>query len=263
MDRLPRLIHPDTTKRAAFAARFVVSADHTDRVDAVDTITAELRTLADPARAEQEKRYLKSDLQHVGVPIPVIRKIAVRAAPGLGREQTLALTHELWRRPVHECRMAAVEVLIRNTPLLEAEDLTVAEHMIRESRTWAYVDAIAIKVVGALVARHPPLATTLDLWSADENFWIRRTALLALLPGIRAGDGDLARLSTYGDALIEEREFFIRKALGWVLRELSKKDPDWVTAWVRDRTDRISGITIREAVRHLPDRDTLLTAYRS
>jgi 3-methyladenine DNA glycosylase AlkD len=137
--------------------------------------------------------------------------------------------------------------------------------MIRESHTWAYVDALAIKVIGDLVVRHPPLATTLDTWSADANFWIRRTALLALIPGIRAGTGDLTRLAKYGDALIEEKEFFIRKALGWVLRELAKKDPAWVTAWVRDRTDRISGVTIREAVRHLPEQDRalLLTAYRS
>lgn len=264
MDRLPRLTDA-RTKRAAVAARFVVSADHTNRVDVLDTIIAELRTLADPARAEHEKRYLKSDLQHLGVPVPAIRKIAVRAASGLTREQTFALADELWRPSVHECRMAAIEVLIRNAPLLEAGDLPVAERMIRDSHTWAYVDALAIKVVGALVVRHPPLATTLDLWSGDENFWIRRTALLALIPGIRAGDGDLSRLSKYGDALIEETEFFIRKALGWVLRELSKRDPDWVIAWVHDRTDQISGVTIREAVRHLPtgDRDTILTAYRS
>ncbi|MEV0404532.1 DNA alkylation repair protein [Actinoallomurus sp. NPDC050550] len=234
-------------------------------MDAADTIAAELRGLADPARAEQEKRYLKSDLEHIGVTVPALRKVAVRAATGLTREETLALADRLWRRPVHECRMAAIEVLIRNAPLLKADDLAVAERMIRESHTWAYVDFLAIKVAGDLVVRHPPLATTLDLWSADANFWIRRTALLALIPGIRAGTGDLTRLAKYGDALIEEKEFFIRKALGWVLRELSKKDPDWVTAWVRDRTDRISGVTIREAVRHLPahDRDALLTAYRS
>ena len=93
----------------------------------------------------------------------------------------------------------------------------------------------------------------------------RRTALLALIPGIRRGESDLTRLAEYGDALIDEREFFIRKSLGWVLRELSKRDPAWVTAWVGDRASRISGVTFREAVRHLPapDRDALQAAYRS
>ncbi|MEV5706734.1 DNA alkylation repair protein [Actinoallomurus sp. NPDC052274] len=230
-----------------------------------DSLVAELRTLGNPARAEREKCYLKSDLPHLGVPVPAIREVAVRAAAGRDREQTLALARDLWHEPVHESRMAAVEVLVRNWALLKARDLPIIERMIRESHTWAYVDVLAIKIVGALIWRYPRLATTLDLWPGDGNLWIRRTALLALIRGIRTGEADLTRLSEYGDALIEEREFFVRKALGWVLRELSKRDPGWVTSWVRERTDRISGVAFREAVRHLPaeDRESLLAAYRS
>jgi 3-methyladenine DNA glycosylase AlkD len=232
---------------------------------AVDDIETRLGELADPARAEQEKRYLKSDLRHLGVGVPALRGVAVAAAKGLDRERTLAMVDELWHEPVHERRMAAIEILIRNTPLLTEADLAVAERLIRASRTWAYVDALAVKIVGGLVTRYPPLATTLDRWVSDENFWIRRTSLLALLPGIRSGVPDLDRLSRYGDALIEEREFFIRKALGWVLRELAKSDPAWVAGWVSDHVTMVSGVTIREAVRHLPgkDRDDLLTAYRT
>jgi 3-methyladenine DNA glycosylase AlkD len=238
---------------------------HTDPMTAVDEISMRLGELADPARAEQEKRYLKSDLHHLGVGLPALRKVAVAAAKGLDRERTLTLVEDLWHEPVHERRMAAIEVLIRNTPLLTAADLPVAEGLIRASHTWAYVDTLAEKVVGGLVTRYPSLATTLDAWAGDENFWIRRTSLLALLPGIRSGAPDLDRLSRYGDALIEEREFFIRKALGWVLRELAKSDPAWVARWVGDRVTVVSGVTIREAVRHLPekDRDDLLAAYRT
>jgi 3-methyladenine DNA glycosylase AlkD len=235
---------------------------------AIDGIEARLAELADPERAVQEKRYLKSDLRHLGVSLPDVRGVALPAAAGLSREETLALVGELWRvparEPVHERRMVAIEVLIRNVHLLTAEDLAVAEGLIRASRTWAYVDALAVKVVGDLVRRYPELAAVLDTWVTDENFWIRRTSLLALLPGVRAGEPDLERLSAYGDVLIGEREFFIRKALGWVLREVAKGEPAWVTAWVRSRVTRISGVTIREAVRHLPapDRDDLLAAYR-
>jgi 3-methyladenine DNA glycosylase AlkD len=231
----------------------------------VDGIEARLGELADPERAVQEKRYLKSDLRHLGVRLPDVRKVAVSAAAGLDRADTLALVAELWAEPLHERRTVAIEVLIRNVRLLTADDLAVAERLVRASHTWAYVDALAVKVVGGLLTRHPPLAGTLDIWVADENFWIRRTALLALLPGIRRGDADLDRLSAYGEALIEEREFFIRKALGWVLRELAKRDPAWVASWVGERIGLVSGVTIREAVRHLPEtgRDTLLTAYRT
>jgi 3-methyladenine DNA glycosylase AlkD len=244
---------------------FFLVGGHTDPMIAADDLEARLEELADPARAAQEKRYLKSDLHHLGVALPVLRRVAVTAAAGLDREQTLALVAELWQAPVHERRMAAVEILILGTPLLRADDLAVAERLIRASHSWAYVDALAVKVVGGLVARFPRLSADLDGWVRDQNFWIRRTALLALLPGIRAGTPDLGRVSAYGETLVEEREFFIRKALGWVLRELAKSDPAWVTTWVRDHLAVVSGVTIREAVRHLPenDREDLLAAYRA
>lgn len=230
-----------------------------------DGIEAKLGELTDPARAVQEKRYLKSDLRHLGVRVPALRKIAVAAATGLTREELLALAEELWSAPLHERRMVAIEVLVRGVPLLTASDLSVAERMIRDSLTWAYVDTLATKVAGGLITRYPHLAGALDRWASDENFWIRRSALLALLPGVRSGSPDLTRLTRYGDAMVEEREFFIRKALGWVLRELAKSDPAWVRTWVGDHVAVVSGVTIREAVRHLPDgdREALLGAYRN
>ena len=244
---------------------FFLVGGHTDPMITADDLQARLGELADPARAAQEKRYLKSDLRHLGVALPVLRKVVVTSAAGLDREQTLALVEELWEEPVHERRMAAVEILILGTPLLRASDLAVAERLIRASHSWAYVDALAVKVVGELVIRFPELSPEWDAWARDENFWIRRTALLALLPGIRAGAPDLDRVSAYGETLVEEREFFIRKALGWVLRELAKSEPAWVAAWVRDHVTTVSGVTIREAARHLPAKDQkdLLAAYRT
>ncbi|WP_165978303.1 DNA alkylation repair protein [Actinomadura darangshiensis] len=224
-------------------------------------VLAELRAQADPARAEYEKRYLKSDFVHIGVPVPALRKVAVSTVKGKPtRDDLVALARTFWDvtqegRPVHEARIAAGEVLAKRAVLLEPRDLRLAEELIRDSASWVYVDHLAEKVVGVLVVRYPDLAATLDAWVADPYMWIRRTALLALLPGVRGGDPDLGRIDRYGDALIGEREFFIRKALGWVLRELSKKDPAWVTAWVEPRIDTISGVTLREAVRHLPAAD--------
>jgi 3-methyladenine DNA glycosylase AlkD len=244
----------------------------------VAAVQQELRALANPVRAEGEKRYLKSDFVHIGVGMPATRRIAVDAVrDGPSRAELRALAGGLWAAteggaPVHEMRIAAIEVLIRGVKLLGPDDVEFAERLIRDSPSWAYVDALAVKVVGALVVRHqdrPDLGGALDRFVRDENFWIRRTALLALLPGLKAGgsvrDGHLTRLSRYGDLLIDEKEFFIRKALGWVLREVSRRDPEWVTAWVAPRVRRMSGVTIREAVRHLPeaDRERLMAAYRN
>ncbi|MFA1543290.1 DNA alkylation repair protein [Actinomadura monticuli] len=221
-------------------------------------ILAELRAQADPVRAEGEKRYLKSDFAHIGVTVPVLRKVAVSAVKAEpARDELLSLAQVLWDvtdegRPVHEARMAAIEVLVKRAALLEPRDMAMAEALVRDSASWVYVDNVAERIVGGLVTRNPDLATVLDAWVADPYMWIRRTAVLALLPGVRTGDPDLERISRFGDALIGEREFFIRKALGWVLREHSKKDPAWVVRWVEPRLDVISGVTLREAVRRLP-----------
>jgi len=240
--------------------------------DVAAQVEAELRALGDPVRAENEKRYLKSDFVHFGVPMGPLRKVAratVKAEPS--RADLLALAETLWSaaeggRPIHEMRMSAIEVLMRRVKLLGPSDLGLAETLVRDSASWVYVDHLAEKIVGGIVVAFPDQAAVLDRWVSDPYFWIRRTAMLALLAGVRIGEPDLGRVSRYGDALIEEKEFFIRKALGWVLRELTKKGyEDWVRDWVAERTGRISGVAIREAVRHLPEADAerLLAAYRT
>jgi 3-methyladenine DNA glycosylase AlkD len=121
----------------------------------------------------------------------------------------------------------------------------------RESRTWALVDGLSVSVMGALVERHPELAPVLDRWAVDDDFWLRRAALLALLVPLRQGRGDFDRFGRYADAMLDEREFFIRKAIGWVLRETARKRPDLVYDWLLPRAVRASGVTIREAIKPL------------
>ncbi len=109
-----------------------------------------------------------------------------------------------------------------------------------------------------------PAWPRIDAWASDGDFWVRRSALLALLPGIRSAQPDLARFTRYAEPLLAESEFFIRKAIGWVLREVSKKRPELVYAWLTPRIHRASGVTVREAVKYLPprQRDELLAAHR-
>jgi 3-methyladenine DNA glycosylase AlkD len=103
-----------------------------------------------------------------------------------------------------------------------------------------------------LLAKHPALTKTLDRWATDKDFWVRRASLLALLLPIRAGGGDFERFGRYADPMLEETEFFIRKAIGWMLRETAQKQPKLVHAWLLPRAQRASGLTIREGTRKLP-----------
>lgn len=235
--------------------------------EAIVGLEDELAAVGTTARAAGEKRYLKSELEFLGATVPATRKIAgrwLREHPALGHRDLVRLVAALWRRRVHELRMVGIELLKSRSDLLGPGDLALLESMLRRSKTWAYVDTLAIHLVGDLVRRHPELSATLDLWSRDDDFWIRRSALLALLPALLGGDPVWERWSGYADGMLSESEFFVRKAIGWVLREVGKRDPERVSTWVAARTARISGVSLREAVRHLPedDRRRLLDAYR-
>jgi 3-methyladenine DNA glycosylase AlkD len=233
----------------------------------VASIRTELEARATPERAEGEKRYLKSDLEFLGATVPMIRKAAQtvhRAHTNASHSDLDALVSALWVTGVFELRMAAVELLALYRAALRPEDIELIERLLRESKTWALVDNLSAVVVGDLVERFPHLEATLDRWAGDDDFWMRRSALLAHLTQLRDGGGDFDRFTRYADAMLEEKEFFIRKAIGWVLRDTARRRPGLVAAWVAPRTHRMSGVTIREAVKRLPadQADALLEAYR-
>ena len=231
----------------------------------VEQIDSSLRIRGTPGRAEHEKAYLKSELEHYGTSVPAIRSVAKEAASHhreLSHDDLLVLVGALWAVPVHERRMVAVELLDTYHGRLRGEDIVLLERLLRESRTWALVDPLAASVAGRLVECHPQLGLVLDRWAGDQDFWIRRAALLALLVPLRRGGGDFERFARYADTMLDDREFFVRKAIGWVLRDTARKRPDLVYAWLLPRAARASAVTLREAIKPLsePQRAAVLAA---
>ena len=232
-----------------------MSSPSFDADTAAAAVMAAMLPLADAERAGQAKRYLKSDLEFLGVSVPDIRAAVTgtaRSGPDPGRAGALAWARTLWREPVHERRTAAIEVLRHYVRSLEPADLALVEAWVREAHGWAYVDPLAGDIAGPIALRHPVAWPLIDTWAADADFWIRRSALLTLLPGIRKGQPDRERFERYATPMLAEKEFFVSKAIGWVLRETAKKDPAYVSAWTREHLDLMSGVTFREAVRRLP-----------
>lgn len=130
---------------------------------------------------------------------------ALAAAKGAStREQLLALAKALWEEPVHERRLCAAFLLEARSDLLEPADLALVERFVRESKTWALVDPLAGKVLGAILVRHPAAAPQLDRWATDEDFWVRRAALLAQMWPLRQG-ADFERFGRYADTMLDER----------------------------------------------------------
>lgn len=228
----------------------------TDASGFAEGIRSDLARAGNVDRASREQAYLKSDLQHFGVSVPEIRSVAktfARRHPDLTHDELVELVGLLWAEPVHECRMVCVELLEAYGDRLGPADVALVERFLRESRTWALVDGLAATVVGGLVETHPELTDVLDRWATDHDFWLRRSALLALLVPLRQGRGDFDRFGRYADAMLDEREFFIRKAIGWVLRDTARKRPDLVYEWLLPRASRASAVTLREARKPLSE----------
>lgn len=230
--------------------------------DIVRQVEHELKRAGTPERAAGEKRYLKSDLHFIGASVGDIRRVITSVAKNepLEHDDLIALVQALWTTRVFELRMAAAMFLEIRALELDAGDLEMIERLLRDSRTWALVDVLAGNVVGAL--RHP-VKRKLDRWAKDDDFWIRRSSLLAELKPLKQGS-PFEPFARRADAMLDETEFFIRKAIGWVLREMAKKRPDEVYDWIAPRTHRASGVTMREVVKYLqPDRAAwLMRAYK-
>lgn len=233
-----------------------------DAVSKVKFFRNELKKFADPRRAEGEKQYLKSALKHYGVTVPKVRKIA-QAWLKTHSEETIdevcALSQKLWDSNWHEEKSLAIELLTHRSSDLTSKHLPLVEKMIRSAKTWAHIDNIAVLVVGALIETDAKILRHLPKWSKSENFWVRRTAILAQMLQFRKGKGDFKLFSRIvvpmfneGEQWSKEERFFIRKAIGWTLRELSKSRPELVFNFIKRHKDEMSGLTFREGSRNLP-----------
>ena len=214
-----------------------------------------LTALGRPERARGERTYLKSSLEFLGVDAAGIRGTArafVAARPDLTRADITTLVEALWRTRCHELWQVGTALLERTTDRLSADDLALVERLLRRAQSWAHVDFLATAVAAPLVLKSGRSRRYLDRWARDEGFWIRRAALLALLPPLRRGAGDFDQFVRYAVPMLGEDQFFIRKAIGWVLREISKKRPALVAAFLRDHASQVSGLTYREATKYLP-----------
>lgn len=233
-------------------------------------IDAALSLLSDRVRAEAAKRYLRSELTHYGVAVPDVRAVVRarrKAHPDLTHTDIVTVTRALWAPPVHETRLAACLWLEAYADRLVADDTALLAELIGESDTWALVDVLAGSVAGRLLLRAPEAEAAYRAWAAQDEMWLRRSGVLAFLLPVRSVEAYprwFPVLGEVADPLLTDTRFFVRKAIGWVLREASKHHPEDVVTWVGARLDRISGLTLREALKRVPEerKAPVLLAYR-
>lgn len=219
-------------------------------------IHTELKKLSDPARAEGEKKYLKSPMKHYGVTVPQLHKIArawVKENSDMPIGAVVKFTDALWDSGYHEERWLATDILIERREDLTLHHLAAVEQRVRTAIGWAQLDDIAAWLVGTLYEKdRDKMEGVLRTWITDDNVWVRRAALLAQLVPLREGRGDFLLFTELAVPLLGEKDFFIRKAIGWVLRERVKKVPLDTFGFVQKYRSRMSGLSYREATRKLP-----------
>jgi len=216
----------------------------------IETVRNQLQPLADLATAAPMEAYMKHRFEFFGVKTPQRRAAttptmaAARAASG---DQLIGFARACWSEREREFQYVAQDVLGANVVRLESRHLSDIRDLITTRSWWDTVDALASSCVGELVRADRTLASEMDRWIDDENIWVARSAILHQLRWNE--DTDAARLFDYAERRADHPEFFIRKAIGWALRQYSRTDPEAVRSFVD--THELSGLTRREAIKHL------------
>jgi 3-methyladenine DNA glycosylase AlkD len=226
--------------------------------DLVDTVRAELARHADPERAEGQQRYMKSALPYRGLTSPQLTGVLrpILADPGfrmVDREMWESTIRTLWDEVAYREEWYAAIALARYRayrPWLDSESMALWRHLVVTGAWWDVVDEVATHVVREVLESAPAVeGLRLREWALDEHLWLRRTAIICQVGRKDRLDQDL--LTHAIEPNLADRDFFIRKAIGWALRDHARVAPDWVRAFVSAHDGELSGLSRREATRHL------------
>jgi 3-methyladenine DNA glycosylase AlkD len=204
-------------------------------------------------RAVQEKRYLKSPFKFFGTSLPYADKVGRefrKEIPWAGNELVIELSKKLWASEYHDEKRLALRLLQCFPECLDIGIVTMLEKMLMESPTWDLVDDISIHLVGTVLEKDKEAYAFLKKWSM---FWMKRASLISQILMFRKGKGDRIFFYDCAERMASEKEFFIRKAIAWCIREISKADPEAAFDFLMRIKDKASGLTLREGSKRLPE----------
>lgn len=212
-----------------------------------------LAARADPAKALPMAAYMKQRFVFFGIPTPTRRKTVSPVLNPIGRsldaDGLLDLAQSLWCFEERECQYVAVDLLVKHAERFEPRHEPQLAALIQAKSWWDSVDLLATHVYGSLCRHSEPMQARMHEYAVHKNMWLRRVAILHQLK--YASETDRTRLSYILTANLDQSDFFIRKASGWALRQFARTDPNWVRNWLDTRSTPVSGLTRREALKHL------------
>lgn len=203
------------------------------------------------------KKYMKGQYDYFGIKAPERRELKKAFLQKYGLPENSLLNEivgECWALPQREYQYFIMEVLERSAKKAEKERIELYEFMIISKSWWDTVDYIAANLVGTHFQKYPELTKAVtEKWMASGNIWLQRTALLFQLKYKKKTDINL--MARYIDRLQGSKEFFINKAIGWILREYSKTDGGWVREFVNLRS--LAPLSHREALKWMERKERL------
>ena len=214
-------------------------------------LQASFRHHANAGNAAAMRAYMKDRFPFFGIKAPARRAMQKehwdeQGLPTLG--DLPAIMRSAFGQPERELHYAALDLLVKQARKLGPQHLPLVEELITTQSWWDTVDALAVHVAGTVLKRHPEAVEEWnERWAGSADLWLNRTAILFQNRWKNDTDRDL--LFANIDRHAASKEFFIRKAIGWSLRELGKTDPGAVLAFVQGR--KLSPLSEREAVRNL------------
>jgi 3-methyladenine DNA glycosylase AlkD len=204
----------------------------------------------DPVRASRMRKYMKDRFDYFGIGTPERRALTTAHLREYGLPEWTRMhpiARSLWEMNERECQYTAIDLLSRMKKKLGPQDLPLLEYLIGTKSWWDTVDGVAGWLAGELFKRHPDLILpTTRKWMASGNLWLQRSCLLFQMKYKEKTDLDL--LFGFIDRLSDHNSFWIRKAIGWSLREYSKTDPRAVSSYVIAHPG-LSGLSKREALK--------------
>jgi 3-methyladenine DNA glycosylase AlkD len=213
-------------------------------------INSEMKRIGNAIKAPRMQAYMKTDQPFYGVQSKLRKQIfrdAIKKYPITSRSKWEKVVLELWNGTHREEMYQALEVAERYNIYHDKDAWQLFEKLLRSATNWDTVDWLSSNLIGILVYKYRHFEKQLIEWSEDENFWVRRATLLAHLK--HKEKTNIKLLSQTVLKLSHEKEFFIRKAIGWVLRQYSYTDPKWVSQFVEKYEDKLSGLSKREALK--------------
>ena len=224
----------------------------------VDAVRTALAGAGDPERAVSQQAYMKSSMPYRGLTSPELKALLrpILADPAYrieGRGDWDSAVRELWDGATHREERYAATALTGHRAYREWQDPDVVplyRHLLVTGAWWDHVDEVASNRIGPILLSHKATMTpVMRGWATDDDQWLRRTAIISQLTFKE--QTDLALLREAIEPNLADTSFWIRKAIGWALRQHARTDPDWVRATVAEYGDRLSGLSRREALKHL------------